>query len=158
MYRVHLPSSPLSSATSSSSSTSSSSATVNVHLDLLIAPLTDLNYKHMADSAFAAPAAANGANGLPDTSSSSAAMTRAERVAASCHAVSMLLRAWPGIVHFCRGGGDAAGDGGGGGAVSTAVKSLIGVLHAPNREMTKSVVSIIYSFVRRKLFHEYLIT
>ena len=105
-----------------------SNPTLFVNLDLLIAPLTDLNYKHLADSVV--PAA--GAAPSPSDSSSST-LTRAERVSASCHAVSTLLRAWPGISHFC-GGGDG-----------TAVASLVGVLHAPNREMTRSVVDLLFA-------------
>ena len=102
-----------------------------VNLDLLIAPLTDINYKHLADSLIAAPAAPAAVAPPPPDSSSS--LTRAERVTASCHAVSTILRTWPGIAHFC-GGGDG-----------TAVKSLVGVLHAPNREMTGSVVDLLFT-------------
>ena len=96
--------------------------------------MTDLHYKHLAESVLPAPAAGAGAAaGTAPPSDSSSNLTRAERVMASCHAVSTLLRAWPGIAHFC-GGGDG-----------TAVKSLIGVLHAPNREMTKNVVDLLFA-------------
>ena len=115
-----------------------------VNLDLLVGPLTDLNYKHVSDFLLAPPAN----NNNPADASSSSCLSRSERVAASSHAVTTLLRCWPGVAHFCGGsGGSGSGVDGEETAdgAALAIKSLLGVLHVPDGEMIKDVIDLLFA-------------